>query len=104
VTADGARDLLEDAIARAHLQDPDPLACRFCGCDLVVAEYRAGLGGWIPVSCHYASWSAEASCPVLSGGVETWMACEELWAALEAHLLVADYLELADVLAARAVT
>jgi hypothetical protein len=89
------RELLERAIAFAHLEVPDPLRCLECGCDAVFAEYRPGLG-WIPVSCHYAPTLAGA-CPVLSGGVAAWAAHEDLWQALAPYLFLAHYGEAADV-------
>jgi hypothetical protein len=89
----GARELLEAAIARAHAEVPDPLICPHCSCSIVVVRYRAGYG-WLPVSCHLAE------CSALAGGPETLEAHEALWAVLEIRILVADYLEQADVLAA----
>lgn len=89
------REQLERAIGLAHAQRPDLLKCIECGCDIVVAEYRAALGAWIPVSCHFAVYPD--ACPALRGGVATFRAHEDLWAALEPHLFVAHYGEVADV-------
>jgi hypothetical protein len=77
------REALERAIELAHPE------CIECGCDIVLAEFRPGLG-WIPVSCHYAP-SPEAACPALAGGLATWLAHNDLWNALEPYLLVGDY-------------
>jgi hypothetical protein len=81
------REALEAAIAAARPY------CIECGSDVVVAEYRAG-HGWIPVSCHYAETMATA-CPVLRGGLAALLCHEDLWAALEPHLFLAHYGELA---------
>jgi hypothetical protein len=77
------RELLERAIDLAHPE------CIECGCDIVLAEFRPGLG-WIPVSCHYAM-TLEETCPALAGGIATWQCHNDLWEALEPHLLVGDY-------------
>jgi hypothetical protein len=82
------REALEHAIAAARPR------CLECGNDHVTAEYAAALGGWIPVSHHWAATPADA-CPVLAGGAAAWLAHEDLWAALEPYLFVADYGEAA---------
>ena len=90
------REQLQNAIDRAHLRTPDPLACRWCGCRVVVPEYRALLG-WIPVSCHYMPDLASA-CPVLAGGLETFLCWLDLNEALAREgLPLAHYAEPADV-------
>lgn len=81
-------ELLARAIALAH-----PV-CLECGSDLVVVEERPGLGP-IPVWAHYAP-TMDTACPALRGGVASWLAHEDLWAALEPHLFLAHYGEPAD--------
>jgi hypothetical protein len=87
------RDLLEQAIALAHSERPDPLACIECGADAVVPVYRPGLGGWLPQSLHYAA------CPVLAGGLAAWQAHNDIWAALAPYVFVAHYGEVAELAA-----
>lgn len=83
------RELLLRAIALAR-----PF-CIECGSDVVTVEYRDG-DGWVPNSWHYAT-SPEDMCPVLGGGLAAWQCHEDLWTALEPHLLAADYGERSSV-------
>jgi hypothetical protein len=99
-----ARELLETAIALARLDGP--LACRWCGCETVTVEDRAGLGP-IPVTGHYAHTLGDV-CPALYGDSWAYVAgtagdgseiisCparevhEDLWARLDEWLPPADY-------------
>lgn len=50
---------------------------------------RAGRLG-VPVSHHWAR-TADDACPVLAGGLAAKLAYEDLWAALEPYLVLADY-------------
>jgi hypothetical protein len=84
------REALENAIALAHLEVPDPLRCIECGCDVVVPAYRPALGGWLAQSWHYAS------CPVTGGGLAAFHAHNDIWAALSCYMLVSHYGEQAE--------
>jgi len=79
-------------LLRAAIEAARP-RCTECGNDRVIAEHHPGTGP-VPVSHHWARTPDEA-CAVLSGGEAAWLAHEDLWAALEPHLLVADYGETA---------
>lgn len=82
------REQLEQAIALAHPR------CLECGNDRVTVEWRPDLQDWIPVSHHWAR-TVQDSCPVLSGGVAAWQCHNDLWDALERHLVVGDFGEVA---------
>jgi len=89
-----ARELLERAIEAAHAERPDPLECIECGCNIVVAVYRPGLG-WIPQDWHYGR-TASDSCPVTGGGVAAWQRFNDVTRALEPWMLVAHYGEVSE--------
>jgi len=78
------RELLEQAIALARMEDPDPLACQWCGMDRVHAVDRPGLGP-IPCDPHWAQTMATA-CLALRGEPYARIRHEALWAALDPFL------------------
>jgi hypothetical protein len=91
------RERLEQAIALAHAERPDPLRCPECQCYVVVPEYRERVRDWVAVSCHRqlddGSW-----CPALVDGSRAQRRCRlDLLAALAPYVPLAHYGEFAGI-------